>query len=189
MTLILETPRLLLRPFQDADLDLFLAYRNDPQVVQFQGWNTPYLYEAGREFIEKMKTSVPGTPGEWFQLAIESRELNGEAPRGLIGDVAFHITRTTPRMAYLGYSLAHRAWGKGYASEAVEKLLDYLFRVLDLHRVVADCDVNNLASIKLLERMGFRREAHYVENFWQNRAGTWGSEYLYALLQREWVLR
>jgi aminoglycoside 6'-N-acetyltransferase len=106
-----------------------------------------------------------------------------------MGDVAFHITRSNPRLAYLGYTLARSAWGQGYANEAVRKLLDYLFGVLDLHRVVADCDVDNAASIRLLERLGFRREAHHIESYWLEDTSTWGSEYLYAILQREWLLQ
>ena len=185
MAFILETPRLILRSFRDSDLEPFLAYRNDPQVYRYQGWKTPFLRVDGEKFISEMKLAVPGTPGEWLQLAIECRE-GGET---IIGDVAFHITKSNPRMAYLGYTLARSAWGQGYAGEAALKVLDYLFRVLDLHRIVADCDVANTASIRLLERLGFRREAHYIESFWLEKEGVWGSEYLYALLQREWVLR
>ena len=184
MPLILETPRLVLRQFCDADLEPFLAYRNDPQVYRYQGWHIPYLRAEGEEFIGHVKQSLPGTPGEWMQLAIVPR--SGET---MLGDVAFHVTRANPRLAYIGYSLSPAAWGYGYASEAVGRLLDYLFRVLDLHRVVADCDVNNSASFRLLERLGFRREAHYIESYWQEQDGGWGSEYLYALLQREWILR
>jgi RimJ/RimL family protein N-acetyltransferase len=184
MSLILETPRLILRRFCDADLEPFLAYRNDPEVYRYQGWETPYLQSDGVEFIDKMKTAIPGTPGEWLQLAIEPKGT-GE----MIGDVAFHVTKYNPRTAYLGYTLASAAWGHGFASEAASKTLDYLFRVLDLHRVVADCDVENAASIRLLERLGFRREAHYIESFWLVDSGTWGSEYLYAMLQRDWVSR
>ena len=184
MSLVLETPRLILRQFCAADLEPFVAYRNDPEVYRYQGWQIPYLRVDGENFIQQIKQSVPGTPGEWLQLAI--------VPRGgtaLVGDVAFHITRTNPRLAYLGYSLSRSAWGQGYASEAVSKLVDYLFRVLDIHRVVADCDVKNSASIRLLERLRFRREAHYLESYWWDQEGTWGSEYLYALLQRDWILR
>jgi aminoglycoside 6'-N-acetyltransferase len=189
MTLLLETPRLLLRPFCKTDLDPFIAYRNDPHVYRFQGWKTPYLRADAEEFIHAMQSAVPGTPGEWLQLAIQLRDSSLPAETCLLGDVAFHVTRSNPRMAYLGYTLARSAWGKGYATEAVIKLLEYMFRVLDLHRVVADCDVENLASIRLLERLGFRREAHYVESFWLAREEKWGSEYLYAMLQREWLLR
>ena len=184
MPLILETPRLILRPFCDADLEPFLAYRNDPEVYRYQGWETPYLPADGLEFIEKLKAAIPGTPGEWLQLAVQRKDGTE-----MMGDVAFHVTRYSPRTAYLGYTLARSAWGQGYASEAASKMLDYLFRVLDLHRVVADCDIENAASIRLLERLGFRREAHYLESFWLVERAAWGSEYLYAILQREWVLR
>ena len=185
MSLVMETPRLILRPFCDGDLEPFLAYRNDPQVYRYQGWRTPFLRVDGIEFLEQMKQSMPGTPGKWLQLAIEPRTGSKE----ISGDVAFHITRSHPRLAYLGYSLAQPAWGQGYATEAVSKLLDYLFRVLDLHRVVADCDEKNVASYRLLERLGFRREAHYIESYWQAQGGIWSNEYFYALLQREWILR
>ncbi len=179
-----ETPRLILRAFRASDLDVFLSYRNDELVYRYQGWDVPYLEEDALQFIAKMKVSIPGTPGEWFQMAIERKDSSQ-----MIGDIAFHITKSNPRMAYIGYSLAHSAWGYGFASEAVWKTLDYLFRVLDLHRVVADCDIENAESIRLLERIGFRREAYYLESYWLAREKTWGSEYLYAILQREWVIR
>jgi RimJ/RimL family protein N-acetyltransferase len=184
MSLTLETPRLIIRQFCDSDLEPFLAYRNDPEVYRYQGWKTPYPREDGLDFVASAKIAIPGTPGEWLQLAIENK-ASGE----MLGDIAFHVTRSNPRQAYLGYTLARSAWGQGYASEAARKTLDYLFRVLDLHRVIADCDVDNAASIRLLERLGFRREAHYLESFWIETEACWGSEYLYALLQREWILR
>jgi RimJ/RimL family protein N-acetyltransferase len=184
MSLTLETPRLLIRQFRDSDLESFVAYRNDPEVYRYQGWKTPYRREDGIEFITRAASAMPGSPGEWLQLAIECKD-SGE----MLGDIAFHVPRSNPRQAYLGYTLARSAWGQGYASEAARKLLDYLFRVLNLHRVIADCDVDNAASIRLLERLGFRREAHYIESFWFESESRWGSEYLYAILQREWILR
>jgi RimJ/RimL family protein N-acetyltransferase len=183
-SLLLETPRLIIRPFRDSDLEPFVAYRNDPEVYRYQGWKTPFSREEGLEFIERAIMAVPGMPGEWLQLALERKD-NGE----MLGDLAFHLTRSDPRQAYLGYSLARPSWGQGFASEAVRKLLDYLFRVRSLHRIMADCDVDNTASIRLLERVGFRREAHYLESFWLERENRWGGEYLYAMLSHEWTLQ
>jgi RimJ/RimL family protein N-acetyltransferase len=181
-TLSLETPRLRLRNFCETDLEPFLAYRNDPQVYRYQGWETPYTRAKALQFLDEMRTVIPGMPGFWLQLALESK-ATGE----LLGDVAFHVLKSEPREAYIGYSLARAHWGHGYAREAVRGLLDYLFNELGLHRVVADCDVDNVASIKLLERLGFRREGHFIEKTWAN--GTWASDYLYAMLDREWRLR
>jgi ribosomal-protein-alanine N-acetyltransferase len=102
----------------------------------------------------------------------------------LLGDCAFSVMSNDKRQAYIGITLARPFWGKGYAEEASRGLLNYLFVELNLHRVVAECDVENSASIILLSRLGFRREAHLIENIWFK--GSWGSEFHYALLEREW---
>jgi RimJ/RimL family protein N-acetyltransferase len=178
----LETERLLLRPFRDSDLDVFLAYRSDPEVARYQGWELPYERETAQAFIDEMKNARPDTPGHWFQAAIE---LKGSGV--MIGDVASHLMASDPRQAYIGITLARAYWGKGYGEEASRRQLDYLFGELNLHRVVAECDVENAASQALLERLGFRREAHLIENIWFK--GSWGSEFHYAMLEREWKRR
>jgi RimJ/RimL family protein N-acetyltransferase len=175
----LITERLLLRRFTDADLEEFLAYRNDPQVAQYQGWNIPYEKETGCAFIDEMKNAIPGQPGTWFQAAIELKSSGA-----LLGDCAFHVMASDVRQAYIGITLGRRYWRMGFGEEASRRLLDHLFGELNLHRVVAECDVKNAASISLLERLGFRREAHLIENIWYK--GEWGSEYHYAILEREW---
>jgi RimJ/RimL family protein N-acetyltransferase len=178
----LETNRLLLRHFCDADLDEFLAYRSDPQVAQYQGWDVPYELGAGQTFIDGMKNALPGTPGKWFQVAVVLKNL-----KRLLGDCAFHVMEKDKRQAYIGITLARSYWGKGYGEETCRRLLDYLFYELNLHRVVAECDVENIASFTLLKRLGFRREAHLIENIWFK--GAWGSEFHYAMLDREWKRR
>jgi RimJ/RimL family protein N-acetyltransferase len=175
----LETDRLLLRYFCDSDLDEFLAYRSDPQVACYQGWNVPYEWEVGRAFVDEMKNTQPGTPGKWFQAAIELK-----SSKRLIGDCAFHVMANDTRQDYIGITLARQFWRNGYGEESIHRLLEYLFSELNLHRVVAECDVENTASYMLLKRLGFRREAHLIENIWFK--GAWGSEFHYAMLEREW---
>ena len=183
MTLYLETERLTLRSFQDGDTQAFAAYRSDPDVARYQDWDVPYSIEEATKFVEAMKAAnPPGTPGEWYQIAIEHKEQGN-----LIGDCVFHVLAEDARQAKIGFTLSSNHQGQGYATEAVTSLLDYLFGELQLHRVHAICDVENLASSKLLERLGMRREGHFVENIWFK--GKWGSEYLYALLRDEWVER
>jgi RimJ/RimL family protein N-acetyltransferase len=178
--LILDTKRLLLRPLRDADVEPFAAYRSDPEVARYQGWDAPYSMEQAAAFIDEMKHKQPAVRGEWYQLAIELK-----AGSELIGDCAFHILAADGQQADIGITLARRHQGRGYATEAATRLLDYLFHDLGLHRVGAICDVENLASARLLERLGMRREGHFVENVWFK--GRWGSEYLYALVQEEWL--
>ncbi len=179
MTFCLETKRLLLRQFQGSDLEAFLAYRNDPDVARYQGWNIPYPHHKGKEFIEFMTRASPSVQGDWFQAALELKSTHE-----MVGDVGFVVQKDDDRQAYIGYSLARTHWGNGFAYEAVSRMLAYLFDELTLHRVVAECDVDNAPSWKLLERLGFRRESHLVENIFFK--GAYGSEYHYAMLGREW---
>lgn len=177
--LILNSSRLRLRPFQEADLAAFAAYRSIPEVARYQSWNTPYSLEQAQAFYEVLQREQPGTPGSHYQLAVERLDQPG-----MIGDCYLHVLASDPLQAEIGFSFAPQHQGQGYATEAVHRLLGYLFGELHLHRVTATCDVENIPSARLLERIGMRREGHFIENIWFK--GAWGSEYLYAMLDSEW---
>jgi RimJ/RimL family protein N-acetyltransferase len=179
MTIILETPRLILRPFKDEDLEPFLAYRSDPLISRYQGWELPYTRQMALDFVEEMKNAEPGNRWRWYQFALELR-LDGV----MIGDCGFHLLEADRRQAEIGFTIAYKYQGFGYGSEAVIRVLDYLFEEMELHRVQATCDPENLSSVRLLERVGFRREGHFMENFWSR--DHWTDEYWYATLRREW---
>ena len=174
----LETTRLRLRHFMDSDLALFMAYRNDPEVARYQGWEGISEPEA-RAFLQEQKEVQPGVPGQWFQIAVELKETGM-----LVGDCALKIEEHDERQAEIGYTLSRPYQGRGRASEAVSCVLEYAFVTLGLHRVIAITDCENAASVALLERLGLRREGHFRQNVWFK--GKWGDEYLYAMLQEEW---
>ena len=175
---MLETNRLRLRHFRDADYALFMAYRNNPELARYQSWEGITEAEA-RALIQEVKEIQPWTPGEWLQIAIELKETGL-----LVGDCAFKIEEDDDRRAEIGYTLSRAYQGRGIASEAVSCLLEYAFASLGLHRVIAITDVENAPSVALLERLGLRREGHFRQNVWFK--GKWGDEYLYAMLQEEW---
>jgi RimJ/RimL family protein N-acetyltransferase len=175
----IESERLILRRFEDSDLAAFVAYRNDPEVARYQSWDSFDEREASA-LIREMESEQPGVPGEWFQFAIEPKETGG-----LVGDCALRVDRQEHYRAEIGFTLAHEHQGKGFASEAVSRLLDYVFDDLGLHRVVAIVDCRNKPSWALLERVGMRREGHFLENVWFK--GEWSDEYLYAVLKDEWL--
>jgi len=182
MPLPFETARLILRSFQDDDLETFIAYRSDPLVARYQGWDAPYPREKAIAFVEEMKNKQPGRKGDWYQIVVTLKP-----GREVIGDVAFHILSEDIFQAEIAFTLARSFWGKGYATEAAGRLLDYLFGELHLQRVRAIRDAENLASAHVLERLGMRRDYDYLGNVWFK--GKWGSEYLYAILDREWQNR
>ena len=184
MSFLLETQRLLLRPFELRDIHSLSEYRSDPEVERYQGWDAPFSIERARSFVAAMQNAKPGLPGDWYQVAIALRQPAPQQPGLLIGDCVFCLLREDPSQAEIGFTLARAYQGQGYAYEAVSRLLSYLFGNLGLHRVLANCDVQNHASARLMERLGMRREAHLIDSLWFK--GAWASEYWYAILRYEW---
>jgi aminoglycoside 6'-N-acetyltransferase len=178
----LVSERLVLRRFGPSDLAPLVAYRSIPQVARFQSWDSPFPPVAGERLIKDMLGSHPDTPGEWFQFAVALRS-HGE----LIGECASKTQADDARQAEIGYTIAPAHQGRGYATEAVRTLLGYLFRARGMHRVTASCDPRNVASERVMLRLGMRREGHLVESTWAK--GEWTDDLLYALLDREWSQR
>jgi RimJ/RimL family protein N-acetyltransferase len=145
------TARLYLRPFEPADAAAFSAYRSDPDVVRYQGWQTPYTRAQAERFIADLAGIDGPVRGDWLQIALGHDGV-------LVGDVAVHLDGDG-QVATIGYTLATEHQHQGFAVEAVGALVARLFGELGVHRVVADLDPRNLASARLLESLGFEREA------------------------------
>jgi RimJ/RimL family protein N-acetyltransferase len=141
-----RTERLLIRRFRLADVDVFRQYRSDPDVARYQSWDAPFPADDARRLVEEFATADELAPG-WFQYALELRTSGA-----LIGDVAINRQGS---QAELGFTLARAHQGRGYATEAVRCLLDRVFGG-GIRTVTAEFDPPNLASARLLERVGFR---------------------------------
>ena len=149
-------------------------------MARYQSWDS-YDEREALEFIREIGSAEPGTPGEWFQFAVGIRETGQ-----LVGDCGLK-TGEDGRKAEIGFTLSREYQGKGYAYEAVSRLLDYAFGDLEIHRVVAIADQENAPSVALLERLGMRREGSFTQNVWFK--GGWASEHLYAVLRDQWLRR
>jgi RimJ/RimL family protein N-acetyltransferase len=178
----LEGERVTLRRFRPADIEPFVAYRSDPDVARYQSWDAPYPLADGDRLVMAMRRQHPDTPGQWFQFAVTLRST-GE----LIGDCGTKPDAADPRQAEIGYTIAKPQHGRGYGTDTVRTLLGYLFGARGKHRVTASCDPRNTGSIRLLERVGMRREGHLRESAWFN--GEWADDLLFAMLDREWAER
>ncbi len=176
-----ETDRLFLRQFRLQDVDPFYKYRTTPAVAAFQSWEG-YTYADAESFVRKQIAHTPNQPGTWFQFAIALKSSNE-----LIGDCALHTPSNEPRIVEIGYTLALEHQGNGYVHEAVTALLHYIFHTLGKHKVIAFSDVRNEKSIRVLERLGMRREGHLLQNYMSK--GQWVDEYQYSLLQSEWMVQ
>jgi RimJ/RimL family protein N-acetyltransferase len=178
----LGNERVVLRRFRLADVTPLVSYRTIPEVARFQGWQAPYSKADGEGLIREMMSRHPDTEGAWFQFAVALRS-NGE----LIGECAAQTMADDARQAEIGYTIAPAHQGHGYATEAVHTLLGYLFEARGKHRVIAYCDVRNVASARVLDRLAMRREGHMIESTWWKCE--WTDEFLYAMLDREWSQR
>jgi RimJ/RimL family protein N-acetyltransferase len=146
----LATDRLLLRRFRDHDTPAFVAYRSDPEVARFQSWSAVNADEA-RALIERQQAAQFAIPGEWFQIAIARRETDE-----LVGDVGVCVRLEDPTRAEIGFTVSRENQGQGLATEAVRRVFALLFRETEVQRIEATTDARNLASIRLLCRLGMR---------------------------------
>ncbi len=144
----LSTERLLLRPpgIEDAE-DIFGAYASDPEVTRYLIWPPYSEVEDLRAYLEGSLANREG--GDLFAWQILSRE--GE----MLGSVAL---RLEVHRASVGYVLARAHWGKGIMVEALRPIVGWALAQPEIHRVWAVCDVDNPASGRVLEKLGFERE-------------------------------
>ena len=176
---LLETKRITMRSISLHELNSFLQYRNEPEVAKYQSWEPKLDKAYGHNFITNLVSKKIGDPGRWNQIVWKLKETGQH-----IGDCALFVTEEA-NQAEIGYTLATKFQKKGFATEAVSTIIDYAFNTLNLHRIFATCDCKNQGSIKLLERLGFRQEGHYIENIFFKEE--WGDEFSYAILKKEWT--
>lgn len=168
--ILLSTPRLLLRRYRAADLEDFYAYVSDPEVVKYE----PYRPMTREEAAENLNWRI----GTDEMIAVELA-----ATRRLIGNV--YLGRRDYSALELGYVFHRAYWGRGFAKEACAALIARS-EAAGTHRIFAECDPENEPSWRLLEALGFAREAHYRKNvfFWRDDRGNpiWKDTYVYARL-------
>ncbi|MDP9082299.1 MAG: GNAT family N-acetyltransferase [Pseudomonadota bacterium] len=176
LTLPVGTERLNLREFVKADFDAVLSYSSDPRVTRYLFFG-PRDADSTTEYLEGLLASQRERPRTRFELAIEET-----ASRRLIG--ACDLSFVEPHVVDLGYMLAHPAWGKGYATEISLALIDAAFFDLRADRVISTVDVNNSASIRVLEKIGMRWEAVFRK--YRRAKNRWWDCHLFVMPRTVW---
>lgn len=172
----LQSHRLLIRPIQNSDTADVFEYRSDAETNKYQGWIPKSEVEVS-QFISKNPISF-NLPDTWFQLVIIEKES-----KKLVGDIGVHFMDTENLQVELGCTI-HKLFQKnGFAKEALNEVIRFLFEDLNKHRITTSIDPKNTASIKLVESLGFRKEAHFIESLFLN--GKWVDDMVYALLKKD----
>lgn len=174
----LYTERLFLRDMNRHDKQAIFDYRSDAEANKFQSW-IPESPEEVEQFIERNIKEF-NQPESWYQVLITEKESGA-----VLGDIGIHFFGKEHLQVELGITLNKSFHGKGYAAEALAGLIDFLFNDLKKHRIMASVDPDNLASIRLMEHIGLRKEGHFVKSlFWKNQ---WVDDVIYAVLREEWT--
>jgi len=175
----INTERLILRPIKSEDAKAIFDYRSDPIANKYQGW-IPKTIDEARDFVTNRVASEMDLVNTWFQFVLIEKDSNK-----LIGDVGIHFFDANKKQVGIGYTLDKNYQGKGYMTEALIALINYLFIDLDKHRITASIDPDNVKSIKLVEKLGFRKEGHFKKSFLAN--GQWVDDLVFAILKEEWL--
>lgn len=177
----LTTERLTLRLFEPGDVDDMVAYQGRDDVAR-------YLYRPARtreqcaEVIARVSAATTWqADGDSLVLAIHRRTGGG-----VIGEIVLRLASRPARQAEIGWVLHPGHEGHGYATEAARAVATLAFERLGTHRLFARLDADNAGSARLCERLGMRREGHFIDND-VHPDGRWGSEYVYAVLAAEFV--
>jgi RimJ/RimL family protein N-acetyltransferase len=173
---MLKGESISLRVAQMEDADALGKWFNDPE---FSGDFQHFPYQIPRAHLEKRITehSLYGT--EWVDFIISNPE--GED----VGWIAHYTAAPNFGWIEIGVAIGPPHRNRGYASEAVQILTDYLFLSRDLNRLQAIADKNNAASLRVFERSGFTQEGVLRKSLW-NREGRWGDGVIVSILREEW---
>ncbi|MFD8971172.1 MULTISPECIES: GNAT family N-acetyltransferase [unclassified Streptomyces] len=173
----LHTARLRLRPFTAADADPLFALHSSTHVMRY--WDSaPWNDQARSDRFIAMCGRI-ADEGTGARVAVD-RASDG----AFVGWVGLTDWDPDFRSASLGYCLDDAMWGHGYATEAAHAVLEWAFDTLDLNRVQAETDTRNVASARVLEKIGFVREGTLREECVVN--GEVSDTWVFGLLRREW---
>jgi RimJ/RimL family protein N-acetyltransferase len=176
----LATERLLLRPLASDDFETLYSYESRPDVTRYIYWEPRTKDEVRTALEKKIAARAIRSEGDFVALAVVVN-TTGE----MVGDFTLGLVSQEHGLAEIGYIIHPDHHGHGYATEAGRAILRMAFEDLKLHRVIGRLESRNAASARVLEKLGMRQEAHFVENEFVK--GEWQSELVYAILDREWA--
>jgi RimJ/RimL family protein N-acetyltransferase len=175
----------VLREIEESDR-ASLSYWSDPEVTRYMPRGV-VSEEGVRDLVERALEGRGSKPRRYFRLAVTLKESGR-----LVGDCVCRVTDQESRedlakiigQAYIGYFLNRESWGRGYATEVGRALLSFGFDQLKLLRIWAWCDTENSASVRVLEKLGMRQEAHFRKSVMVQ--GNWRDCFVYGMLRDEW---
>jgi RimJ/RimL family protein N-acetyltransferase len=177
-----ETTRLTLRPFNPGDFDDLYAYQSRPDVARYLSWDARDRAQVQEALACQCEETALSVEGDWLTFAVVWRQAGK-----VVGEAGLKLISWENRQGEIGFVFNPDYHGRGLATEAAESLLMLGFDTIGWHRIIGSCDARNHSSARLMERIGMRREAHFVH--YRLVKGQWADELVYAILDPEWRAR
>ena len=171
----LRSDGLLLRWLTNEDVSSLRAIFSDADVVRFMSIAQLVSETAVLQFLDEIHNGFQA--GTLYQWGVQFEQ-------DIVGTVTLWRIDRRHRRAELGFALAKAFWGRGLMLHALPAVVEFAFKRLDLHRLEADTDPRNIASIRVLERLGFQREGRLRERYFQS--GEIQDSVIFGLLRRDW---
>ena len=158
----LKTERLLLRRMQATDAPELFFLRSDPTVMRYIDREPAKAIKDAADFIDKINQEIDKNNNITWAIALL------EQPDRMIGNITYWRFEREHDRGEIGYVLHPDFWRRGLMKEALRVVLDFGFDTMKMHSVEANINTGNKASGALLEASGFKKEAHFRENYFYN---------------------
>ncbi|MGB1262547.1 MAG: GNAT family N-acetyltransferase [Cognaticolwellia sp.] len=174
----LASERIYLRPATVSDYPVIKKYRQDVENCRYI--RPPESDSETLEIVQQLSKPWSLTLGHWngFVICLQTDHT-------LVGEIVFRIEDWQNQRAEIGYRLSETAAGRGLCTEATTLLVDYLFKELGFFKLVAKCDPRNIASFRVMEKLGFQREAFFKQHYLMG--DEWTDQVDYGLIVTDWL--
>mgnify|MGYP001058006127 CR=1 len=175
----LLTLRLILREFRETDFDLFCELEAHPETYRYE--TTSPSDGRTRLYLQKAQQDALQSPRTRYRFAVTIQPCDD-----VRGRVTLALLNDSIREWEIGWAIHPQDWGKGIATEAAQRLLEFAFAELQAHRVVAFSHAENAASLRIMEKLGMQQDGRLRETrLWKDQ---WSDEVVYSILDREWSI-
>jgi [ribosomal protein S5]-alanine N-acetyltransferase len=175
---MIKTKRLNIRELTLADIDNVHELHSLPETDEFNTLGIPETIQTTEKILEEWVSMQKEEPRNAYVFGIDKNDDNN-----FIGLIALNLGKVNYRTAEVWFKIHRDYWRKGYTTEALIKLLDFGFNYLKLHRIEAGCAVENIASGKVLEKVGMTREGMKRKKL--PIRGEWKDNYFYGILEED----
>ena len=176
---MLKSKRLHIRELTSADIDNVHELHSLPETDEFNTLGIPENIQTTENILTEWLILQKQEPRISYVFSIDKTENNN-----FVGLIAINLGKTNYETAEVWFKIHKDHWRKGYTTEALTRLLDFGFNDLKLHRIEAGCAVENIASIKTLEKVGFTREGMKRKKL--PIRGEWKDNFFYGILEEDY---